>query len=55
MRRRAAIALGLAVLAIAACAPVTAGQSIPARPAQPAGPQYNSGDRMGGGGGGGGM
>jgi hypothetical protein len=55
MTRRAAIALGLAFLATAGCAPVTAGQPVPVPQSQPAGPQYNSGDRMGGGGGGGGM
>lgn len=47
MKRRIGIVLGLVVLALAACAAGPAGHST-----EPAGPQYNSGDRMGGGGGG---
>ena len=58
MTRWIAIALGLIALAIAGCAPgTTAGTTAgtTTRSPHPAGPQYNSGDRMGGGGAGGGM
>ncbi len=54
MTRRIALALGLVALAIAGCAPGTTAATT-TRSIEPAGPQYNSGDRLGGGGGGGGM
>jgi hypothetical protein len=49
MRNLALAVFCLAVLALAACA-----QGSTSRPAEPPGPSYDSGDRMGGDGGGGG-
>ncbi|MGA8381839.1 MAG: hypothetical protein WB710_12015 [Stellaceae bacterium] len=54
MTRRIAIALGLVALAMAGCAQGTTTRPTITPPTDPAGPQYDSGDRMGSGGGGGG-